>query len=270
MIKRLFGKTRADGGFDMRVKSNKGGWIGKMGRSAVGGSIASVGVSGYLGAKKAADELSGVALEVFAPVLIEMLNDNTWHFDKKRPNKNLNEFIRNLPSTEIEKEARIIEYIDQKFEKSTNLHKRVSEDYYKRDKVDNHPEILKKIDVSFSIIHDFMWVNKRIFGENAYSKDLTGMFKQTSPFKLFDSAKDNKRLKESVMKYYNSKSDKLFKDLFTQILEFYGNEESIGCEHKKKYIKYEKARFEITLLNNSYLSIPKIWFKRVFNKEENE
>tara|TARA_B100001175_G_C19443276_1_gene607369 strand:- start:312 stop:1121 length:810 start_codon:yes stop_codon:yes gene_type:complete len=269
MIKSFFGKTRADGGFDMRFSSNKGGWLGKMGRSAVGEGIASVGVSGYLSAKKAADELAEDALTAFAPVLIEILNENTWHNDKKRPNKNLNEFIRNLPSTEIEKEARIIKYIDQTFEKSTNLHKRVSEDYYKRDKV-NHPEILKKIDLSFSIIHDLMWVNKRFFGENAYSKDLTGMFKQTSPFKLFDSAKNNKRLKESVMKHYNSKSDKLFKDLFMQILEFYGNDESIGSEHKKKYIKYEKARFEITLLNNSYFSIPKIWFKRVLNKEENE
>lgn len=269
MIKSFFGKTRADGGFDMRFSSNKGGWLGKMGGSAIGEGIASVGASGYLGAKKAADELSGVALEAFAPVLIEMLNGNAWNNAKKWPNEDLNEFIRNLPSTEIEKEARIIKYIDQTFEKSNKRNERLSEDYHKSFEV-NRPEILKKIDLSFSIIHDLMWVNKRFYGENAYSDDTTNMFKQTSPFKLFDSAKNNKRLKESVMKHYNNKSDKLFKDLFMQILECYGNDESIGSEHKKQYIKYEKARFEITLLNNSYFSIPKIWFKRVLNKEENE
>ena len=275
MIKGLFGKTRADGGFDMRFKNNKGGWLGKMGRSSVGGGIARLGVSGYLSAKKAigdgVSELGGALLAETAPVIIEMINENNWQNDKKRPNNNLNEFITNLPATEQKKKARIIEYIDLSFEKSASLHKRVSDNFYKQIKVENKPEILKKIDVSFSIIHDLMWVNKRFFGENAYSKDYApSMFKSVSPKKLFNSAKENRALKESAMKYYNNKSDELFRDLFIQILEFYGDNENLGSEHKKKYLKYEKARFEITLLNNPYLSIPKIWFKRVFNIEKEE
>ena len=271
MIKRFFGKTRADGGFDMRFKSNKGGWLGKLGRSSVGSGV-----------KKAVGEgLSELGNEIganLAPVIVDFTKDNAWMSAKNSPNKYLNEFIVELPSTETEKEKKVIEYIDQTFEKSASRFKRLLN---QSEGVNVKPEGYK-IELYFSMMNDLFWVNKRLFGENAVSKDLTnyrwnikrhlnrtGSVK-SSVLKLFDSAKENRRLKESAMKYYNSKSDQLFEDLFIEILEIFGNDERVGSEYKKKYIEYEKARFEITLLNHSYFLIPKIWIKRVLNIEEEE
>ena len=273
MIKKLFGKIRADGGFDMRIKSNKGGWIGKMGRSAVGGKVAELGVSGYLGAKKAVgegfSELGNEALVAFAPAITEMLNENAWKDSKKRPNESLNEFILNLPSAETEKKSKIIEYIDKAFENSASFSKRYA-GYGDEKKWNEKPERLKKIEIDFEMMDSLFWVNKRFF-RSSMSEDMTpSLFKSTSLKKQFRSAKENKILKDFAMKYYNGKSDEIFEGLFSQTLEFFGDDENLGTEYKKKYLKYEKARFEITLLNNSYFSIPKIWFKRVFNIEKEE
>ena len=276
MLKGLFGKTRADGGFDMRFKSNKGGWFGKMGRSAVVQGLGSLGVSGFYSAKKAIgeglSEYGDAFLVQAAPVIVEMINEHTWKNHKKQANKNLNNFITTLPSAETEKEKRVLEYIDQAFEKSASYHKRVRENYEKTLSNDKkNPEILKKIDVTFYVIHDLMWVNKRFSQDSAISKDLRpSMFKSTSPIKQFKSIKENKKLKDVAMKHYNNKSDELFQNLFKEILELFSDDEKLGAEFKKKYLKYEKARFEITLYNNSYLSIPEIWFRRVFNIEKEE
>lgn len=276
MLKGLFGKTRADGGFDMRFKSNKGGWFGKMGRSAVVQGLGSLGVSGFYSAKKAVGQgFSKLGEELFvqvAPAITDMINENTWSNHKKRANKNLNNFITALPSAETEKEKRIIEHIDQAFEKSASFSKRALESFgYTVANDEKNSEILKKIDVAFGVIHDMMWVNKRFFEDSAISEDLRpSMFKSTSPLKQLKSVKENKKLKEVAMKHYNNKSDELFQGLFKQILEFFGDDEKLGAEFKKKYIKLEKARFEITLYNNSYLSIPEIWFRRVFNIEKEE
>ena len=97
MIKRFFGKTRADGGFDMRVKSNKGGWLGKLGRSSVGSGV-------Y---KAVGEGLSGLSNEIgneigadLASVIADVAKDNAWMSAKNSPNKYLNEFIVELPSTE--------------------------------------------------------------------------------------------------------------------------------------------------------------------------
>lgn len=207
-INSIFGRTKSDGTFDLRMSENKGRSEtigGRIATKVIAGAI----VNGSVIADKAIDKTQEELLKTFGPAIADAVNDYYDFNQKFYPLKRVNELIKQIPSNldENKRFELVKDKIDSEFFESQSD----STIQFLESIIEN--KIILKIELLIEELNNCYWLN---FAELAILSDDLKWAKVSPLFKI-RNIKANYRLNKSIISYYNNRSNQKYEELKTLI-----------------------------------------------------
>lgn len=230
-INSFFGKTKADGTFDLRISANRNRSDtvgGRVASNLIAGTI----VSGSHLADKVFDEMHTSVLEAISPMVIDAVQDYVEFKRRFHPTKRVCEIIREIPSSTAE---------DEKFKLAK---KTIDSEFLEApdesvmgflDSIYEDSQILQ-IELLIQQLKLCYWIN---FSELAVvSNDLE--WAMVSPIEKLRNIRSNYRLTKNIMSYYNERADNLFKELKALLA-------NLNLDHKDKCTIAQATSYALSL-----------------------